>query len=111
MDNFVKCPGCLTDNPADSNFCLKCGFQIKEIPLSTSLFKQLGVYFVSFFLPPFGLIPALKYLRQNDPKLKNIGLIAIFLTFLSIVITIYLGISLFSSINTEVNRNLQNIPL
>ncbi|MDD5464685.1 MAG: zinc ribbon domain-containing protein [Candidatus Moranbacteria bacterium] len=110
MDNLgAKCPRCLTDNPADSNFCLKCGFQMKEIPPSSSVWKQISIYFISFFLPPFGLIPAFKYLRQSDTKLKNIGLIAIFLTFLSITISIYLGVTLFNQLNTEVNKEMQNI--
>lgn len=109
MQNFTtKCPKCQTENPIDSNFCLNCGFKLKEPSLSSSLWKQASIYLISFFLPPFGLVPAFKYLRQNDPKLKNIGLIAICLTLLSIFISISLGITLFNELNTEVNKQMQN---
>jgi hypothetical protein len=110
MDTLaLKCPRCLTENPFENNYCTKCGFQMKEIPPSSSLFKQITIYLISFFLPPFGLIPAIKYLRQNDPKLKQIGLIAIIITFISIFISIYTGIILYNELSRQVNQELQNL--
>lgn len=55
------------------------------------------IYFVSFFLPPLGIWPAIKYLRQSDEKSKKIGLAALFLTIASIVITSWLTIHLINS--------------
>jgi hypothetical protein len=47
------------------------------------------VYLLSFFLPPFGLWPAFKYLFQSDAKSKVVGVIAIILTGVSIALTTY----------------------
>lgn len=64
------------------------------------------IYFVSFFLPPLGICPAIKYLRQSDEKSKKIGLAALFLTIISIVITSWLTISLINSFNKQLGNQL-----
>jgi len=74
--------------------------------LSTTFLKQLLIYFVSFFLPPLGIWPAIKYLRQSDEKSKKIGLAALFLTIISIVITSWLTISLINSFNKQLSNQL-----
>ena len=75
-----------------------------EKPLSTTFLKQLLIYSVSFFLPPLGIWPAIKYLRQSDEKSKKIGLVALFLTIISIVITSWLTISFINSFNKELGN-------
>lgn len=75
-------------------FCPNCGKKLSEPPLSTGIGKQIGIYALSFFVPPFGLLPAFRYLRQKDSKSKTIGLIAVFLTLISIIITIQFALSL-----------------
>lgn len=50
------------------------------------------IYSVSFFLPPFGLGWAFSYLKQENPKARLIGLIAIILTVLSVIITIWVAV-------------------
>jgi len=57
-------------------------------------------------LPPLGVWPAIKYLRQADKKSKKIGLAALFLTIISIVITIWLTINLVNSFNSGLNSQL-----
>ncbi len=74
--------------------------------LSTTFLKQLLIYFVSFFLPPLGIWPAIKYLRQSDEKSKKIGLAALFLTIISIVITSWLTISLINSFNKQLSNQV-----
>jgi hypothetical protein len=105
----LKCPRCLTENPFENNYCLKCGFQMKAIPPSSSITKQISIYLISFFLPPFGLIPAIKYLRQSDPKLKQIGIVAIIITLISIFISVYTGIILYNELSRQVNQEIQNL--
>ena len=75
-------------------------------PLSTTFSKQLSIYLISLFLPPLGLWPAVKYLRQQDEKSKKIGLIALVLTIISIVATSWLTIGLVNSVNQRINDQL-----
>src|SRR5438552_17873142 len=83
------CPSCKTLTYAVYFFCPTCGKQLRAKPLSTSIGKQIGIYLLSFFVPPFGLWPAFKYLTQKEMKAKIVGLVAIILTILSLVITTY----------------------
>ena len=84
------CPNCKNQVLPIDIFCPACGKKLKNGEFSTNIQKQLGVYLLSFFLPPFGLFPAIKYLRQADSKSKTIGAIALALTAISILITISL---------------------
>lgn len=85
----ITCPKCGAINFVSSNFCQACGKQLREVPLSTSVAKQLGIYLLSFFLPPLGLMPGIKYLRVHDSKANIVGLIAIILTIVSIILTFW----------------------
>ncbi len=108
------CPTC--HNPvADSYyFCPNCGKNLKPAPASTSVLTQIGIYATSIFLPPLGLWPGVKYLRQNAKTAKTIGAIAIILTIISVVITTWLLTGWVNQINTAVNSQInsyQNLGL
>lgn len=79
----------------------KRNISLKEKPLSTTFPRRLLIYLVSFFLPPFGVWPAIKYLRQPDEKSKRTGWVALFLTIISIVITSWLMINFVNSFGKE----------
>lgn len=97
MDQVTTCPVCQNSIDQTDFFCRACGAPLKEKPLSISLFKQLSLYALSVLLPPFGLIPAIKYLRQEDSKAKQVGIIAVVLTLVSLIVSIML---LFNLLNT-----------
>lgn len=102
----VTCPACkFPALPADAHFCPNCGVKLNaEISMS----QQIGLYALSFFLPPFGIIPAIKYLRQPTQKAKTIGIVAIILTVLSIVITV-LSISTVMNMYSQTISQLDNL--
>ena len=102
------CPACKTLTYAVYYFCPNCGKQLRAKPLSTSISKQIGVYLLSVFVPPFGLWPAFKYLMQKDMKAKAVGLTAIILTVLSLVITTYYTIGFFSKLNQFIGLSSQD---
>jgi len=110
MDSQTTCPDCKANLSESDYFCPNCGKKIKEKPLSTTLLKQLSIYFISFFLPPLGIWPGIKYLRQPDEKSKKIGLAAILLTIISIIITSWLTMNLINSLNKELNNQLNLYP-
>lgn len=107
MEPQTTCPHCKGNISSSDYFCPNCGKKVKEKPQSTALPTQLIVYFISVFLPPLGMWPAIKYLRQPDHKSKNIGMTAIILTIISIVITIYLGTSMLNSLTKDLNNQLK----
>lgn len=82
------CPSCHAAVLSAAYFCSQCGKKLKEPPLSTSPTKQIVVYLVSFFLAPFGLGYAFKYLKQPNAKARMIGIVALILTILAIVLMV-----------------------
>lgn len=78
----------------------------EEKLLSTTFRKQLSIYLISVFLPPLGLWPAIKYLRQPDEKSKKIGLTALILTIISFVVTSWLTVNLINSLNKGISDQL-----
>lgn len=85
-------------------FCPYCGKKIIEPPITA--IKEIGIYLLSFFLPPFGLWPGIKYLSQKNEKAKRVGTIAIILTIISVVITIWISIGLVNNITQMLNSQL-----
>lgn len=110
----LTCNSCHYPISENFYFCPNCGKKIHEPPVSTSVGRQIWIYFLSTFLPPLGLWPGIKYLLQNDEKAKMIGIIAIVLTILSTIITIWISIGLLNQItqqfNTQMNQ-FQNLGL
>ena len=107
MEPQLTCPQCKENILPTEYFCPQCGKKLKDKPPSTTFSRQLTVYAISFFLPPFGLWPAIRYLRQQDEKSKKIGLAAIFITISSILLTIWLTVSFINSFNRELNNQLE----
>jgi len=101
----LLCPFCHYPIIEVFYFCPNCGKNLKALPASTSIFKQIGIYAVSIFLPPLGLWPGTKYLRQSSEKAKIIGLIAIILTIVSTLITIWLAMGLVSQVTQSFNSH------
>lgn len=96
MESLISvCFSCgVTVFPTDK-FCPNCGIALAT-EQSFSLSKQVWIYFVSIFLPPFGFIWTVKYIRSPNQKLKKIAVISTILTVVSIIINIwFLGSILF----------------
>jgi len=101
--NLKACPSCGTQIATTAYFCSNCGKKIKEPPPSTKIGKQISLYLVSFFFPPFGLIPSLRYLAYDDSKAKLVGLIGLALTLLSIFLAIKVTIDIVNQLNVALN--------
>lgn len=103
--NFNQvCPNCHAPLVSTGSFCPNCGksLSLKTTPITLS--KQITVYLISFFLPPFGLWPGIKYLKQDDLKAKRTGLIAILLTVISLVLTVSLSIGFINKFEELLNN-------
>ena len=106
MEPQVICPNCKQNISSLDYFCPNCGKKIKDKPLSTSLFRQILVYLLSFLLPPLGLWPAVKYLKQKDERSRMIGFIAIVLTIISVILSIWFAIGFINTFNQQLNAGL-----
>ncbi|HSW96222.1 MAG TPA: zinc-ribbon domain-containing protein [Candidatus Saccharimonadales bacterium] len=106
LQNQLLCPSCYKPITEDEYFCPNCGKKLRDKPVSTSIAKQTLVYLVSFFLPPFGLPWAYKYLKQPDKTSKSIGYVVIGLTILSVIISIWLTLSFINQTNKLLNSDL-----
>lgn len=100
------CPFCHNPVVETFYFCPNCGKNLKTPPVSTTVLKQIGIYAVSILLPPLGLWPGIKYLRQNSKKAKIVGLIAIILTIVSTTIIVWLAIGIINQASQSFTRQM-----
>lgn len=106
---ITECPSChFTALPLNAHFCPNCG---TTLATDITVSQQIGLYALSFFLPPFGILPAIKYLRQPTQKAKMVGVIALVLTVLSIVISLVSVLSVMNAYSSTINQldSLQGI--
>lgn len=80
--------------------------QSKDKSLSTTIARQIFIYLLSFLLPPLGLWPGIKYLKQKDEKSRIIGFIAIVLTIISIALTVWFTLGFINVFNQQLNSSL-----
>lgn len=103
----LSCPKCNSPINQADYFCKSCGAKIKNKALSTTLFMQLKIYVFSLLLPLLGLIPAIKYLRQEDRSSKKIGVVIVVITILSLVITTWLTMGYLNTFNESLNKQME----
>lgn len=89
------CPVCHQVVLPEQYFCANCGSALKEKQEPISFPVQLGVYALSLFLPPLGLWPGIKYVAKKNSYAKRVGWIAIGLTIVSSVASIWVMFSLY----------------
>lgn len=109
MDNLINiCPHCNSPVTTTDYFCPNCGKPIRRKPQNLSINRQIIVYLISFLLPPLGLWPAFRYLKDDNPKAHTIGYIAIVLTILSVIISIWSTYAIIGGINQAINSQLNS---
>ena len=96
MENLALCSVCHQALQPEYYFCPNCGHEVHEKPLSTTAFTQSWIYAFSIILPLICFImvtkwPAIKYIRSQDLKARQIGWIAVALITLSTCVTIWLA--------------------
>lgn len=96
------CPTCGSITAPDDAFCSRCGVKLNRV-FSIGLGKQIWIYFVSFFLPPLGLIWVWKYFRMDSALAKKVAWISLALTIVSIVLTVWATGAFFQTIQNQMN--------
>ena len=100
---LIKCKECGREISDEALACPNCGKPQRDKPPSVSLSRQITVYSISLFLPPFGLWHVWKYVKQKDDKSKKIGVAAAILTVISIIVAIWFTEKFINSINQSLN--------
>ena len=106
MDSPVQaqvCRNCQTVMPGNAYFCYICGKPVRKVPPSTSTGKQINIYLISFFIPPMGFVYGWRYIRQPNDKSKIVGVIAVTLTLLSLLLSIWTTKALVNYINEQLS--------
>ncbi len=98
------CRFCNTPVSDNFFFCPTCGKKLHEPPIT--MVKQIGIYALSILLPPLGLWPGLKYVFQKDEKTKMVGIIAIILTIISTIVTLWLFMNTITGITSGIGSPL-----
>lgn len=109
-EEISQCPQCQMILVPHTNFCPNCGFHIVQQPQILSVGKQIWIYFVSLLLPPLGLIWTFKYFRSESQQLKRIAIIALTLTVVSVILTLWFTVGFFQSLQSQLST-YQNLGL
>lgn len=104
---LTACPFCGTSIDSLAFFCPTCGKKVREKPPSTGFWSQLLLYFVSLFLPPFGLGLTLRYLRYPTPTSHRVGFVSLALTLIGLAGAVWLSLKLYSDLNAQVNEAMK----
>ncbi len=88
------CPTCHLAVLSSYYFCPNCGANLNVKPLPTGAMAQAELYIFSAILPLMGFLfvtrwHANKYVKSDDPKAKQIGILAWSILIISTIITIY----------------------
>lgn len=101
----IQCPQCAYSLDPVWFFCPNCGKPMHE-KTDVSVGRQLYVYLISLFLPPLGLWPAFKYVRQADTKARTVGWVAVGLTIFSTVVTLYYSYELYHQFTGAISSQM-----
>lgn len=110
----LTCPSCKSPILETYFYCPNCGKMVKRKPPSTSLSKQISLYLFCIFFPPFGAIPGLRYLSQEDSKSKTIGGVALVLTTVSLILTVVFTVQFVNQVQSSIKQQekmYQNLGL
>ena len=100
------CQYCKTQVEATAFYCPTCGKKIREKPLNTTFWFQVGLYAASILLPPLNLIWAVKYYKSPDPKAKKIGTVSLIITVFALIISLWIASALFKNISQQITGQM-----
>lgn len=92
-------------------FCPNCGTKVQAVPLSITTNSQIALYAFSIILPWIAFImitrwQGITYLRSNNAKTRQVGMIATALLLLSTIFTFYLA---YVTLVNMVNQSLASV--
>jgi uncharacterized OB-fold protein len=102
IPNVSVCPKCGFGVTPDEKFCPQCGVSL--IPETVvGIGRQIFIYSISLFLPPLGLIWFFRYFKNPDQKIRRVGMVALIVTVVSIIFTVWSGFWFISLLQQQLN--------
>jgi uncharacterized OB-fold protein len=98
------CRKCGNQVKPTDNYCSNCGLQVRDV--SVGVGKQIYIYAVSILLPPLGLIWTFKYFRSPLKRQRIVALVALILTIVGTVVTLWLFVDFLQTLQTQLNSIL-----
>lgn len=92
MTARTECANCGNPIAESYFFCPYCGKKLKEPPPSTSLGRQIWIYFLAVTFPLFVIAPGIAYIVQKDEKSKIIGIVALLTASISFLVSLYFAV-------------------
>lgn len=99
----LQCKYCGALITPGTYYCSNCGKILNDPPFAISTMRIIWLSVISVLLPPFGLIPGVKYMLKNDTKATMVGLLLVILTFLSFAFMIYFSLGLLNNLMNQLN--------
>lgn len=103
-DILIECPACHAGVAPDAIFCPHCGRKLRE---ELTVWKIISAVFIGLFLPPLGFFTGFRYLKSKDERTRQVGILAIGLTIISLVFTSILTVKFMGEVNSQINSQMQ----
>jgi hypothetical protein len=103
------CPTCHISVRQSDFFCFNCGAKLHKKPLTTNAMSQMLYYAGSVVLFPLGFLWAVRYLRENNPAAKTVGLICLIISIGMFFVLAVALVNVAKTVNQQVNQQMQLI--
>ena len=99
----LTCKFCHAPISQDVFFCPTCGKKLKEPPFKFTWAKFIGNMTLTILLPPLGIYPGIKHLRQPDQTAKILGSVYIIVTIIVCVVMVKVFVDFIDNTNKMLN--------
>jgi len=106
LENNI-CPKCHQPTIESYYFCPNCGYNLRPVPLSTSIGTQAILYIKTLLLPPLGIIWGYRYLRQPGTATKLVGLFTIIITIIELYLVTQATVYSVNLVNQQINQQFK----
>lgn len=100
---MINCKRCGRENLDDSRFCAYCGHEVEDLNAKVTLGEKVKVVLISFIFSPVGLYWFFKYIKSQSSGKRQLAVVALVLTIVSLGFAIYTIKEYLSAVSTYTN--------
>lgn len=102
----VLCKNCGEVLESSDKFCRKCGAKVDISSFGLTLRRKVTVYAFSIILAPLGFYWFFKYFRNNNPEVRKVGFMALYITLFMIVVLVIANVYFFNALESYIGKNM-----